>query len=230
MAHIHLPDGVLPIEWALIYWAMSLSIIACITLYFRRTKRLIDIKALSIAGAATAVAFVAFQVEIPLLGGIHLNFTPMLGILVGPLIGSASSLIINLLSSALGHGGWGPIGLNFLVNLTEIFVASACFRLLFRRFKRSMPTIAFAAALIALTASNALMVGMLSTSGIQGVAEHIEETGAEAEAHEHGALLENLLLLAAINEVAAVLEAVVTGFLVAYVLRVKPDLIGGKRA
>ncbi len=230
MAHIHLPDGVLPIEWVIIYWVASLSIIACITLYFRRTKRRIDIKVLSIAGAATAVAFVAFQVEIPLFGGIHLNFTPMLGILVGPLIGSASSLIINLLSSALGHGGWGPIGLNFLVNLTEIFLASACFRLLSRRFKKSLPAIAFAAALIALTASNALMVGMLSTSGIQGVNGHLEETGVEGDALEHGALLENLLLLAAINEVAAIIESVVTGFLVAYILRVKPDLIGVKRA
>lgn len=230
MAHIHLPDGVLPIEWVIIYWVASLSIIACITLYFRRTKRRVDIKVLSIAGAATAVAFVAFQVEIPLFGGIHLNFTPMLGILVGPLIGSASSLIINLLSSALGHGGWGPIGLNFLVNLTEIFLASACFRLLSRRFKKSLPAIAFAAALIALTASNALMVGMLSTSGIQGVNGHLEETGVEGDALEHGALLENLLLLAAINEVAAIIESVVTGFLVAYILRVKPDLIGVKRA
>lgn len=120
--------------------------------------------------------------------------------------------------------------MNFLVNLTEIFLASACFRLLSRRFKKSLPAIAFAAALIALTASNALMVGMLSTSGIQGVNGHLEETGVEGDALEHGALLENLLLLAAINEVAAIIESVVTGFLVAYILRVKPDLIGVKRA
>ncbi|MBM5804516.1 MAG: cobalamin biosynthesis protein CobM [Candidatus Verstraetearchaeota archaeon] len=215
MAHIHLPDGVLPITWVAFYWLISLALLGIVAFYFRRTGKSIEVKTLSVAGVATALAFVIFQVEVPVLGGLHLNFTPMLGILVGPIIGSVSAVIINILSSAVGHGGWGPIGLNFLINMVEIVVAFSIFVFLFRR-RRVLPFIAaLVATLIALTVSNALMVGAITVSGIQGV-EGVEE-------------LQNLLLLALINEVAAVVESIVTGFLVAFLAKVKPELLGGSK-
>jgi len=217
LAHIHLPDGILPIEWIAIYWLISLSLVYAATLYFRKTGAALDINALSVAGAATASAFVVFQVEIPIFGGIHLNFTPMLGILVGAIIGSASSMIINLLSSAIGHGGWGPIGLNYLVNLAEIFVASSLFALLFRRLQVSASKSAFVSTLTALTISNVMMVGMIAISGIQG-----SENLALAEE------LQNLSILIVINEFAAVVEATVTAFLISYLVKIKPDLLGVK--
>jgi cobalt/nickel transport system permease protein len=215
MAHIHLPDGVLPITWVAFYWLISLALLGIVAFYFRRTGKSIEVKTLSVAGAATALAFVIFQVEVPILGGIHLNFTPMLGILVGPIIGSVSAIIINILSAAVGHGGWGPIGLNFLINLVEIVFAFSAFLFLFRRRRVSPFIAALVATLIALTVSNALMVGAITVSGIQGV-EGVEE-------------LQNLLLLALINEVAAVVESIVTGFLVAFLAKVKPELLGGSK-
>jgi len=214
MAHIHLPDGVLPITWVTFYWLVSIALLGIVAFYFRRTGRSIEVKTLSIAGAATALAFVIFQVEVPIFGGIHLNFTPMLGILVGPVIGSVSAIIINILSAAVGHGGWGPIGLNFLINLVEIVFAFSIFTLLFHRRKVSPFLAAVVATLIALTISNALMVGAITVSGIQGV---------------QGAELQNLFLLALINEVAAVVESIVTGFLVDFLAKVKPELLGGSR-
>jgi len=215
MAHIHLPDGVLPITWVAFYWLISLALLGIVAFYFRRTGKSIEVKTLSVAGAATALAFVIFHVEVPILGGIHLNFTPMLGILVGPIIGSVSAIIINILSAAVGHGGWGPIGLNFLINLVEIVFAFSAFLFLFRRRRVSPFIAALVATLIALTVSNALMVGAITVSGIQGV-EGVEE-------------LQNLLLLALINEVAAVVESIVTGFLVAFLAKVKPELLGGSK-
>jgi len=215
MAHIHLPDGVLPITWVAFYWLISIALLGIVAFYFRRTGKSIEVKTLSIAGAATALAFVIFQVEVPILGGIHLNFTPMLGILVGPIIGSVSAIIINILSAAVGHGGWGPIGLNFLINLVEIVVAFSIFVFLFRRRRVSPFMAALVATLIALTVSNVLMVGAITVSGIQGV-EGVEE-------------LQNLFLLALINEVAAVVESIVTGFLVAFLAKVKPELLGGSK-
>jgi cobalt/nickel transport system permease protein len=212
MAHIHLPDGVLPITWVVFYWLISIALLGIVAFYLSRTRRSLEVRTLSIAGAATALAFVIFQVEVPILGGIHLNFTPMLGILVGPVIGSVSAIIINILSAAVGHGGWGPIGLNFLINLTEIVVAFLVFTSLFRRRRGSPFIAAVVAALIALTISNALMVGAITVSGIQGV---------------QGGELQNLFLLAAANEAAAIVESTVTGFLVVFLAKVKPELLGG---
>jgi len=213
MAHIHLPDGVLPITWVAFYWLISIALLGIVAFYFRRTGKSIEVKTLSVAGAATALAFVIFQVEVPILGGIHLNFTPMLGILVGPIIGSVSAIIINILSSAVGHGGWGPIGLNFLLNLVEIVFAFSVFLFLFRRRRVSPFLAALVATLIALTVSNVLMVSALTISGIQGV-EGVEE-------------LQGLFLLASINEVAAVVESIVTGFLIGFLVKIKPELLGG---
>jgi cobalt/nickel transport system permease protein len=213
MAHIHLPDGVLPITWVVFFWLASLALLAIVALYLRRTGRFLEVRSLSIAGAATALAFVIFQVEIPILGGVHLNFTPMLGILVGPVIGAASAIIINVLSAAIGHGGWGPIGLNFLLNFSEIAVAYLVFTPLFRS-RRLTPFIsALIATLTALTVSNLMMYGAINITGIQGA--DVEE------------LPQNLLLLVVANEAVAAVEATVTGFLVGFLAKVKPDLFGG---
>jgi cobalt/nickel transport system permease protein len=175
------------------------------------------IGALSVAGAATALTFVIFQVEIPLFGGVHLNFTPMLGILVGPVIGVFSAMIINVLSASLGHGGWGPIGLNYLLNCVEVVLAFSIFYLLRRRGSSPAPSAALAT-FVALTSSNALMIASLSITGIQGVGGSAEE------------LVLRFSVLAAANEVMAVVEAIVTGFLVTFLWRLKPDLLGGKKA
>ncbi len=214
LAHIHLPDGILAIQWVALYWAISLVILGAISLYYNRSGKSLAVSSLTIAGAATALTFVIFQVEIPLFGGVHMNFTPMLGILVGPIIGAFSAMMINILSAALGHGGWGPIGLNFLLNVVEVVVGFALFFLLRRRGLSPMVS-AGASTFSALTLSNALMVTSLSFTGIQGVGGTAEE------------LALRFSLLAIGNEVMALVEGVVTALLVNFLWRVKPDLLGG---
>ncbi len=212
MAHIHLPDGVLPIEWVAVYWAVSIVLLGAVLLYFRRANS-VQVGSLALAGAATALAFVLFQIEVPVLGGIHLNLTPFLGIVLGPAMGAISAIIVNILGAAVGHGGWGPIGLNFIINLIEIVAAFAVFRLAYRRLRNPF-AVAFMATLIALSLSNAFMVGSLTVSGIQGV-------------EEDGLGVTGLSLIATVNEAAAVIESMVTGFLVAFLSKVRPGLIGG---
>jgi cobalt/nickel transport system permease protein len=216
LAHIHLPDGVLALQWVVLYWTISLAILGVIAFYFNRSGKNLAVSSLAVAGAATALTFVIFQVEIPLFGGVHLNFTPMLGILVGPIIGAFSVMIINVLSAALGHGGWGPIGLNYILNFVEIIIGFLLFLLLRRRGKSPMLS-AGVSAFVALTASNALMITLLSITGIQGVEGTAEE------------LALRFSLLAVGNEVMAVLEAIITGFLVNFLWRLKPDLLGGEK-
>jgi cobalt/nickel transport system permease protein len=217
LAHIHLPDGVLALQWVALYWLISIVLLGAVAFYFNKSNRNLAMGSLSIAGAATALTFVIFQVEIPIFGGVHLNFTPMLGILVGPVIGVFSAMIINILSASLGHGGWGPIGLNYLLNSVEIVLAFSIFYLLRRRGSSPVSSAALAT-FVALTASNALMIASLSITGIQGVGGSAEE------------LALRFSVLAAANEVMAMVEAIVTGFLVTFLWKLKPDLLGGKKA
>lgn len=216
MAHVHLPDGILPLNWVIYYWLASVGLLGIVLIYFRRNKQALDVATLTAAAGATALAIVIFQVELPIFGGIHLNFTPMLGILIGPIFGAISAIIVNIFSAGIGHGGWGPIGLNFLINLTEILIGFLVFAGLFRRHHSKPFFSALMAAFLGLTASNVIMIGAVMVSGIQGTGKAYEE-------------LANLWLLGVVNEAAATIEAVITGFLVAFLARVKPELIGAQK-
>ena len=61
------------------------------------------------------------------------------------------------------------------------------------------------------------MVGIILVSGIQGV----HQTPAE--------ILTGLSLLAAINMGVTVIEAFISGFMVAYIARIRPDLLEGDK-
>src|SRR5512137_1806795 len=109
MAHIHLEDGAFSLQWTLVWWIVSIVAIG-LCLYWLRNVKKVDNRTITIAGLLTAAAFAVFQVNIPLFGGVHLNLTPLIGILGGPVYGSLIVLIINILSAAFGHGGWALIG------------------------------------------------------------------------------------------------------------------------
>src|SRR5512145_1734736 len=114
MAHIHLQDGSFTLFWVLVWWAAALFVIGAVLVFLRIRKP--DPRRITIAAFCTAAAFAVSQVEIPLAGGVHLSLTPLIGILTGPVIGSLIVLVTNILSAGVGHGGWGMIGANTLVN------------------------------------------------------------------------------------------------------------------
>jgi cobalt/nickel transport system permease protein len=216
MAHIHLPDGSFALSWVLFWWICALALVGvCLALARRRA---LDRRKITIAAFVTTASFAIFQVEVPLFGGgVHLNLTPLVGILAGPLLGSFVVLIVNILSAAIGHGGWGLIGANVLVNFSE--VAGAW--LIYRGMERVASSL-FARAGIAtfggLFVGNLVMVAIILVSGIQGVARSTSQ------------LLLGLSLIVAVNMGAAILEAVVTGFILAYIGRTRPDLLEGNRS
>src|SRR5665811_1822058 len=122
MAHIHLPDGTFSIKWVITWWIIALIIVGLCLYWLKKVKK-IENRKITMAAMLTAASFAIFQVNIPLFGGVHINLTPLIGILVGPAIGGIIVLIVNILSAAIGHGGWGLIGANILVNMTEVTVA-----------------------------------------------------------------------------------------------------------
>jgi len=214
VAHIHLPDGSFTLSWVLLWWICALALIG-VALVLARRRRL-GPREITVAAFVTAASFAVFQVEIPLFGGVHMNLTPLIGILAGPVLGSLIVFIVNILSAATGHGGWGLIGANVLVNFSEVITGYLTFRAL-KRVTSSLFSRAGVATFAALFVGNIAMIGIILVSGIQGVTQ----TSLQ--------ILTGLSLIAAVNMGVAVVEAFVTCFIVEYIGKVKPDLLGGDR-
>jgi cobalt/nickel transport system permease protein len=214
MAHIHLEDGSFTLLWVIVWWAVALAVIG-IALFLLRRHGKVDNRRITIAAFCTAAAFVLFQVDIPIAGGVHISLTPLIGILTGPVMGSLIVLIINILSAAIGHGGWGLIGANVLVNLSEVAVAFGTYRGL----KKIVPDVfsrAGIATLTGLLCGNVVMIGIVLISGIQGVNQSPQQ------------VLVGLSLIAAINMGVAVIEALMTGLVVSYIGKMRPDMLDGE--
>lgn len=213
MAHIHLEDGSFSLFWVLAWWIIALCIVG-VALFLHRSKNKSDQKKITLAAFVTAAVFAVFQVQIPIMGGVHLNLTPLIGILTGPVIGTLVVFIVNIFSAAIGHGGWGLIGANMMVNFTEVLVAWLTFRGM-KRITTDLFSQAGVATFAGLFAGNLVMIAVILVSGIQGV----HQTPTQ--------ILAGLSLLAAVNMGVAAIEALLTGFMVAYIGKVKPEILEG---
>jgi len=212
MAHIHLEDGAFTPFWVIVWSAAAAAVVAVALLSLRRGQ--LSPRKVAIAAMCASVAFAVFQVEVPTpFGPVHMNFTPLVGILVGPGLGSLVVVIVNVFSAAIGHGGWGMIGPNTLVNIAEVLAAYYMFGLLRARMRRSDFWAGFGAAMTALTLSAFLVVMIVTISEIQGSELTREQTMA------------NMLVLAALNIASGAVEAVVTGYVVSFIGRLRPDLL-----
>jgi cobalt/nickel transport system permease protein len=211
MAHIHLQDGAFSIQWVITWWVMAIIILGLCLYWLKKIKK-IDNRTTTLAAMLTAASFAIFQVNIPLFGGVHMNLTPLIGILAGPAIGGIVVLIVNILSAAIGHGGWGLIGANIIVNMAEVTVAYGMYKAL---GKINLDTFSKAGigTIAGLLLGNITMISIILISGIQGVNQDIPNT------------LYGLSLLAAVNMGVAIIESFITGYVVSYIMRVRPDML-----
>ncbi len=211
MAHIHLQDGAFSIQWVITWWVIAIIILGLCLYWLKKIKK-IDNRTTTLAAMLTAASFAIFQVNIPLFGGVHMNLTPLIGILAGPAVGGIVVLIVNILSAAIGHGGWGLIGANIIVNMAEVTVAYSIYRAL---GKINLDTFSKAGigTITGLLFGNIAMILIILISGIQGVHQDVQTT------------LYGLSLLAAVNMGVAIIEAVITGYMVSYIMRVRPDML-----
>jgi cobalt/nickel transport system permease protein len=211
LAHIHLEDGSFTLFWVVFWWMIALVVLAIAIVWFRSVKKT-DHHKITLAAFCTAAAFAISQVSIPLFGGVHLNLTPLIGILVGPVLGSLIVLIINILSAAIGHGGWGLIGANLLINVTEVIVAYGTWRVL-KRFIPGVFARAGIATFLGLFCGNLTMIAIILISGVQGVTQTSSQ------------ILTGLILIAGVNMGVAVIEALLTGMIISAIVRARPDLL-----
>jgi cobalt/nickel transport system permease protein len=212
MAHIHLEDGSFTLFWVIVWWALALLIIAA-ALYLISRQRIADNRRITMAAFCVAAAFVLSQVELPIPGGaVHISLTPLIGILTGPVIGVLIVFVINILDAAIGHGGWGMIGANTLVGLSEVLVAYGIWRGL-KPFIENVFVRAVTATLCGLILGNFVMMGIIVLSGIQGVSQTPVQ------------IITGLFLVASVNTAVAVVEALITGLVVTYFGKMRPDLL-----
>ena len=211
MAHIHLEDGALSPAWVLFWWAVAAAIIAFSLHTLKREPA--SVRRVTIGAMCAAVGVAAFMVTIPVFGGIHLNLTPLIGVLAGPAVGSLAVLVINLFSAAVGHGGWGVIGVNVVVNLVEVLIGYYAYRNLRTGLRAGRFTSGFSATVLALVASAAIVVIIIAFAGVQD--SHLDE---EETAH-------NLVFIAAANIIMGIVEGFITAYIVVFIGRVKPELL-----
>ena len=212
MPHIHLPDGIFPL-WALILWN-GLAVALLGAMVYRVRQRGLETRRIALAGIAGAASFAIFQLNLPILGGVHMNLTGLIGILAGPAIGTLIVLVVNILSAVIGHGAWGLIGANTLVNAAEVIITYYAFVALVRANWDTFP--AAATATIAGLGIGGLIMGAIPlVSGIQGTAIQ----GLDLALYM-GALV-------ALNLGVAVAEGLLTGLTVSFLTSMRPDLIKG---
>jgi len=211
MAHIHLGEGSFPL-WALILWTLvGVGLISIVT--YRVRKGGIKTQHIALAGIGAAASFAVFQLNLPVWGGIHMNLTGLVGILAGPTLGALVALVVNIFSAALGHGAVGLLGANTLVNATEAIVAYYIFKTLMGMDWDVFPASA-GAATIGLSAGALLMGAIIVISGVNGSAlPRADLTVAVAG-------------LVGLNLGVAVIEGILTGFIVQFLSSVRPDLVG----
>jgi cobalt/nickel transport system permease protein len=212
MAHIHLEDGAFSPFWLIVWNLIAAALISVALVMLKREK--VPPAKLAIASMCAAVAFAVFQIELPTpLGPVHMNFTPLIGILIGPELGCIVVLVVNVFSAAIGHGGWGMIGANSIVNMVEVTLGYYAFRLARISLRRSFFWSGFGATAFALTVSALLVVVIVGVSEIQGSSLTRAET------------MNNMLIIAALNIVTGFIEGVVTGYVISFLGRVRPDLL-----
>ena len=211
MAHIHLGEGTFPL-WALAIWTLlGTGLLGAVV--YRVRKGGIETNQIALAGIGAAASFAVFQLNIPVWGGIHMNLTGLVGILAGPLLGTVIALVVNVFSAALGHGAVGLLGANTLVNASEAIVAYYAFRTLVRMDWDIFPASASAAS-VGLSTGAMLMGLIIVISGVNGSAlPRSDLTIAVAG-------------LVGLNLGVAVIEGVLTGFVVQFLVSVRPDLVG----
>ncbi|RDZ33993.1 MULTISPECIES: energy-coupling factor ABC transporter permease [unclassified Haloferax] len=123
------------------------------------------------------------------------------------------ALVVNIFSAALGHGAVGLLGANTLVNATEAIVAYYAFKALMGMDWDVFPASASAATL-GLSAGAVLMGAIIVISGVNG------------SALPRGDLTIAVAGLVGLNLGVAVIEGILTGFVVQFLASVRPDLVG----
>ncbi len=220
MTHLHIPDGVLPVKiWLVGILLMVLALAFCL---YRLKKK--DLKKyLPLLGAVSAAMLIAMSLEVlPL--AYHINLSVVAGILLGPALGFLAAFITNLILAFMGHGGITVIGLNTLILGCEAVLGHSFFFL----FKKRLPVFwcAALATVLTLFLSTLALIGIVASSHIDpDLLRHAHGEGA-AETVGHISISTFATMVLLLGSIGWIIEAAITGAVVSFISKVKPDLLG----
>ncbi len=247
MSHIHIPDGILPAWLVLLGWlgaAMALAW-ALLTLRHHDARRQVPL-----LGVMAALMLVGMSTEfVPI--GYHANLTVIAGIVLGPALGFVAAFVVNLILALFGHGGITVVGLNTLVIGAECALGYAVFRAFYRAFGGQKPKVGLLAGgttVLTLFVTTLLLVGIVAISNVEpdrqmhpapvaeggvgaalseGILGNVFLRGEKEHEHADGEINIGRFagLALGLGFIGWIIEAVITGVVVQFVWRVKPDLI-----
>jgi cobalt/nickel transport system permease protein len=224
MTHMHIPDGVLPVRiWLLGFLVMFITMaISLIQLRSRGLKRKIPL-----LGAVSAAMLVVMSLEIlPIV--YHINLSVVAGIPQGTALGFLATFITNPVLAFMRRSGVMVIGLNTLLLGAEAIRSHN----LFFVFPKRLPVFwrAAVATVLTLFITTIALIGIVASS-------HLEPDLFSHEQQGHG--LEQLVvhkerlsvsrfatMVLILGSVGWIIEAAITGAVVSFKARVKPDLLG----
>jgi cobalt/nickel transport system permease protein len=113
---MHLPDGIIPLDQATIYWIISLIAIG---IFFFRLSKHPDQKdrRLVLSAVLAAVTIIAGSITVPSPFGIPMHFflIPLVVIILGPFNGTIITFLSLMVQTLIGLGGFTVVGANVLV-------------------------------------------------------------------------------------------------------------------
>lgn len=201
---VHLPDGFLPTSWLAVGWAVAGLLVAAGLTSVSEDQ-------LPRIGLLTAALFVASQVHVPIgVGKVHLLLNAVAGILLGRFVGVSVAVALTFQFFLFAHGGLTTLGLNVAVIGLPALGGYGLFGLLRRKLMRWAFAVGASLGLLvssATVALNALVVWFGMEDGGQAAAITV--------------LIVHLPIIA--------VESAITGTLLSYLSRVKPEWLGVTR-
>ncbi|WP_194289039.1 energy-coupling factor ABC transporter permease [Nocardioides sp. dk884] len=213
---MHVPDGFLDAPTSIATGVVAAGVVA---IALRRARTELDDRTAPMAGLVAAFVFAAQMINFPVGAGTsgHLMGGALAAVLVGPWTAVLCLAVVLLVQGLfMADGGISALGTNIvLIGVVTTAVGWLVFRALRAVLPRRLGVVAPAAAIAALVsvpAAAAVFTGLFAVGGTVPV--------------ESGDVLAAML---GWHVLIGIGEAVVTGLVVASVVRVRPDLVYGAR-
>jgi cobalt/nickel transport system permease protein len=211
---VHISDGVLSLPVLAAGWAITIALIAVAIWWSKwKGKEVEEIPKLSVM---TAAFFVASLIHIPVgPTSVHFILNGLLGVVLGILAYPAIFIGLALQAVLFQHGGITTIGINTVNMGIPALIACGIFKIGNKLSVLSRRTGFLEGIFGALAGGLAVFLAVVFT------AMALIATGSE--------FFEVAAALAAFHIPIIIIEAVVVGSIVAFLVRVKPELIEGGR-
>lgn len=206
---MHIPDGFLDAKTCIATWVLS---IAGIGFCLRKTSQMLKDKMIPLMGVMSAFVFAAQMINFPIIGGTsgHVLGGVLAGVLLGPYAGAiVLTCVLTVQCFIFQDGGISALGANILnMALIGVWAGYLIYKLIRKLFSANKGIVI--GAMFASWFSVALAAGFcaieLALSGISP-------------------LKIILLAMAGLHMLIGIGEAVITGLVIEFVLKVRPDLI-----